>query len=311
MKKVLIVGYGSIGRRHRRVLEESGLARKIDVVSSRPHDGEEGLCRYPSLDALQEPEAYDYFIVANETSRHHETLRELGEAVKGKTILVEKPLFHRFLPAPKKGTNRIFVAYNLRFHPVIEALKREMEGERILYANVLAGQHLPDWRPERDYRKTYSASIAQGGGVLRDLSHELDYAAHLFGPLELFCAVNDKVSELEIESDDLFAAVGRGAEGAVVCLTMDYLSRKPMRRIVVHTNGATYEADLIASTLEVTEEEGRSRTLHFPCGRDETYEKMHKALLEKEGEGVCTLEEGLATLEIIERYGYHAAKGER
>ncbi|WP_456452327.1 Gfo/Idh/MocA family protein [Hydrogenimonas sp.] len=307
--KALVIGYGSIGRRHAGLLRAEGLAERVDAVTSQKS------CdlprRFGTLEEIERPQEYDYFVVANETARHHETLAWLLARVRGKRILVEKPLFHRPQAPVETGDNRVFVAYNLRFHPVIEALKSSLEGQKVLHANILAGQYLPTWRPGRDYRDTYSASVERGGGVLRDLSHELDYAAALFGRLELLAAIDEKVSSLPIDADDLFTALGRTDRGVVVNLTMDYLSKKPMRRIVVQTEKATLEADLIASTLEVTDEKGDRSLRRFPCERNETYARMHRAVLEEGGRGACNLEEGLAVVELIERFGRYANEREK
>src|SRR2546421_323520 len=81
-------------------------------------------------------------------------------------------------------------------------LARRLEGEAIVSAEVRTASWLPGWRPGRDYRATYSASRALGGGVLRDMSHELDYPSWLFGPWRRLTALGGHLSPLEIESDD-------------------------------------------------------------------------------------------------------------
>ncbi len=74
---------------------------------------------------------FDLFIIANITTEHFNTLKALNELVKDKIILVEKPLFEKSQNFTS-SKNHIYVAYLLRFHPVIVALKRLLKGEKFI-----------------------------------------------------------------------------------------------------------------------------------------------------------------------------------
>ncbi len=187
----------------------------------------------------------------------------------------------------------------------MEALLKE---ENILYAGIMAGQYLPTWRPGRDYREAYSASVDQGGGVLRDLSHELDYTLMLFGEIITITAFDEKVSSLAIDADDLFTAIGRTSKGTVINLTLDYISKHPLRRMIVHSDRLTVEADLVDSTMRFWDETGNGRTVKEPIERNHTYRKMHEALLRQNGNRVCTLSEALTTMKLIDRTSHYNRK---
>jgi len=109
------------------------------------------------------------------TCNHYNSFMELNESGYSGKLLIEKPVFLEPCPIPQSGFEKVFVAYNLRFHPVIQKLHEFVKGKEVYSIQAYVGQYLPDWRPGTDYSKCYSASKAQGGGVLRDLSHELDY----------------------------------------------------------------------------------------------------------------------------------------
>jgi predicted dehydrogenase len=64
------------------------------------------------------------------------------------------------------------------------------------------GQYLPSWRPNIDYRKSVSAQNVLGGGVLLELSHELDYLGWIFGEVEWVRATLSRQSNLEIDVED-------------------------------------------------------------------------------------------------------------
>ena len=174
--KTLVIGYGSIGSRHYRLLSELG----CDVRVLSKHNLGMKNCFFDLSQALSwEPE---YIIIANETAKHYQTLQSLfNNQYKNGIILVEKPLFNQLEVLPKVQLSHVFVAYNLRFHPILQEIKKAIQTEKIISAQIYVGQYLPEWRPDKDYRKSYSAEKALGGGVLRDLSHELDYMNWFFG----------------------------------------------------------------------------------------------------------------------------------
>ena len=194
----LVIGYGSIGQRHTRLLEELG--HQVAVVSRR-HVNHSPL--YTNLEQGLVKWQPDYVIVANRTSEHHKTLEVLAQVKFGGLVLIEKPLFDKYTKIPQNNFSQIAVAYNLRFHPLLQELKQIVDSaSKILTVNVYVGSYLPDWRSQIDYRTSYSASKQSGGGVLRDLSHELDYTLWIFGDWQRLTAIGGKMSQLDIDSDD-------------------------------------------------------------------------------------------------------------
>lgn len=296
---ILIVGLGSIGLRHRRVLRALYPSARIEVVSR--HSLIEDDVIAPSMADVKELGSYDYFVVSGETHSHWEQLAYLDSSVVGKKIFVEKPLLVAEGDSEIGRRNAIHVGYNLRYHPVITSLRTFLESRTVLSARVEAGQYLPRWRPGRDYRGSYSSSSERGGGVLLDLSHELDYSAWLFGELGALRAINRKVSGLEIDSDDLLELVGLTARGSVLSLGVDYLSRIPYRRLRVQCEDSTVFADLIASRIDYAVEDEPPRSVVLDAGdRDATYASMHADILDSGGALACTVREARALTRTIE-----------
>ena len=298
--KVLLIGYGSIGKRHFDILSDFDEVDSINVVTKQNIDN---VKTFKSLKDIEDINVYDYFIIANETSKHYEQLDYVCKYTTNKNILVEKPLFDKEYTL-ESCDNNVFVAYNLRFHPLLQKLKEILKDEDVYYANVLAGQYLPTWRPDQDYRESYSAKLSQGGGVLRDLSHELDYINWLFGDMTIISSINTKISDLEIESDDIFTALGKTDKGTLINVTMDYISKMPLRKIMIHTKTKTIEANIVTNTINIFNRDGIENSIVLDkLHRDYTYTNMHKAIINNDFQNVCNLKEGLQTVDIIEKNG--------
>lgn len=293
---ILIIGFGSIGKRHFEILNEFENINNIDIVTKQTM---KNIKTFQKLENIDDLNLYDYFIISSETIKHYEQLKYICSKVANKKILVEKPLYDKNHD-DINSNNKIFTAYNLRFHPVLQELSTLLEDEKIYYANIMCGQYLPTWRLEQDYRDLYSAKLEEGGGVLRDLSHELDYATWLFGDIEKIEAINTKISDLEINSDDIFTAIAISNQKIIINLTVDYISKTPIRRIIIHTKEKTIEADVIKNSISIYSKNGTSKKIEIETvDRNHTYANMHKNIINDEFEMLCSFTNGKKIVDII------------
>lgn len=293
MAVILVIGYGSIGSRHARIALELG--HTVHVVSRR---GEvNGLPCHADIETAISSRAFDAALVATETGRHEQDIASLARGDFTGRVLVEKPLAAseaKALQTPEEMRERIFVAYNLRHHPVIRELRAQLAHERVLNVSCHVGQDLSQWRSGRAIGDTYSSRRDGGGGVLRDLSHELDYMVWLFGPWASVAATGGKIGDLPGDADDCWAVSIRFANGAVGSVGLDYFCRRPIRRLVVNTDRQTIEADLISASLTA------AGTRNWDVARDDTYRAQLEALLAPTPPSVlCSFEDGLATTRLI------------
>ncbi len=298
--KSLVVGYGSIGSRHARLLGECGCS--VAIVSSREINHEN---RYTTIEKALEVIQPDYVVVANKTNEHYKSLVELAENNFRGIVLVEKPLFDKVRDIPSNNFKKIFVAYNLRFHPLIQKLYEILKTEKIISAHAYVGQYLPNWRPDKDYKESYSAKKSFGGGVLRDLSHELDYINWLFGSWKSLVAIGGKYSHLEIDSDDLFSVIMTSSKCPVITLQLNYLDRLTRRELLVNTDKHTIKADFINCTLTVDEQVER-----IPIERDFTYRAQHQAIMNETLDYVCSARNGMEVMKMIKVIEQSAKKRE-
>lgn len=292
--RAIVIGYGSIGKRHTRILSELGLS--VCVVSSRKIERVE---RYGDVKKAIEIEKPHYIVVANSTHKHINTIKKISSSSFNGKVLVEKPLVHEDLKLPDSIPSDTFVAYNMRFHPLLQKLRDRIRGASIVSAHVYAGQYMPDWRPNRDYRKSYSAKKEKGGGVIRDLSHELDYVNWLFGGWKNVASMGGQFSHLEIDSDDVYGVLVSTERCPVVSLQVNYVDRKNQRVIIVNTESKTFKVDLVRNTFSADGETKNESEFDI----DITYEREHIAIAKDRDEykkDMCTLGEGKRVVKMID-----------
>ncbi|NQY81921.1 MAG: Gfo/Idh/MocA family oxidoreductase [Alphaproteobacteria bacterium] len=294
----LVVGFGSMGKRHSRLLSEIS---KVGVVSSRTIDFP---TTYSSLEQGLNDLNPDYVVVANNSSDHGNTIRQLSRLGFSKRVLVEKPIVSDSdLGSFAHNFEKLFVGYNLRFHPLILKLRDALLGETICSVHSYVGQYLPLWRPERDYRLSYSANPCLGGGVLLDLSHDLDYLLWILGGWISATGRGGKYSELDILSEDAFTLLLDTPKCPVVAVHLNYLDRITHREIIVNTSKNSIKVDLIGGTMQINDSIEQVIT-----DRDETYRNMHIDALANEPSICCKENEGVNVVELIRKLRVAAAK---
>ena len=287
----LIIGYGSIGSRHARILKEMG--HEVHVVSKRNADK---LLTYKTIEEALDNNDFSYVIISNETSEHYNSFVRVNELGYSGILLIEKPVFSEYYPLPQESFKNVFVGYNLRFHPVFLKLRKLLQDREIYSIQTYVGQYLPDWRPETDYTKCYSAFKTRGGGVLRDLSHELDYLNVLTGGWKCLTARGGTFGDLNINSDDVFCVFMETKRCPIVVVQMNYLDRRARREILINYKGGSLKADIVANTLKIN-----NGYKHYDIEKNYTYIKQHQAILDGVTGMACTLSEGLDTLALIQQ----------
>jgi predicted dehydrogenase len=311
-ERALVVGAGSIGLRHHRVLEALGLA--VDLVSRRPASAATADLRtHSDLRAAIRSVRPSYVVIANETAAHLDALSVLGEEGFAGTVLVEKP----FLAAPAHVILAELpfcasaVGYQLRFHPLVSAVRDSLEGAEILTLGAAVGQHLAIWRPGRAMADTSSARLEDGGGVLRDLSHELDLVLWLAGGWKRVCALGGRSGALgpAVMTDDRWGILLEQESGAVTTIQIDALDHVGRRSLSVVAVDRSIAADLLTGSIVYggSDEERRDR---FTVDRDEVFSDMHRTLLGgAPDERLCSLAEGMAVVELIDAVERSVATG--
>jgi predicted dehydrogenase len=240
--RFLIVGAGSIGSRHARNLTDLGHQTIVWDSDAGTRDCARRGLRTDVAESLDQglQGRPDAVLVCTPPSTHVAVARQAIES--GCHVFVEKPVAHlsdevpALLDTAKRAGRLLAVGYNLRFLPSLRRVKALLDAGRIGQvhsASATFGFYLPAWRAGQAYEKKYAVSAAQGGGVLLDAIHELDYLGWLFGEAAEVCCAASHVSALAGDSEDLAEATVRFASGVVAQVHLDYLRRAYRRDLEI------------------------------------------------------------------------------
>jgi predicted dehydrogenase len=280
---VLIIGLGSIAIKHIAALRK--IEPSVCIFALRSSQITNSLIDVQnvfSLDLL--PVKPDFVIISNPTSLHEETIKQCLSLQC--PLFIEKPVLSdttntEILSEEFRHKKVItYVACNMRFHPSLIFLKDYLLASqpRINEVSVYCGSFLPEWRPSRDFRLSYSVKPEMGGGAHLDLVHELDYCYWLFGTPQKINACKTNVSSLNIEAVDA-AYYQLMYPDFVANISLNYFRRDARRDIEIVTEDDTLFVDLLANKITAKK---RGTLLHetsFQIG--DTYEKQMRYFISK------------------------------
>ena len=315
MRRVLVIGAGSIGERHIRCMLATGRAR-VSVCELRAPVREAVTQRYGLEKAFASfdealAEKWDAAVVATPAPLHVPIALRLAEV--GTHLLIEKPL-STSLEGVADLVKRVedsgltaAVGYVLRAHPSLAAMRAAVAGGqfgRPLALVVVAGQDFAGYRPA--YRDIYYADRRQGGGAIQDaITHYFDAGAWLLGPMERVAVDAAHMSLEGVEVEDTVHAIARHAGVPASYAMNQYQAPDELSITVVCEEG----------TARFEYHERRWRWKHPPdgpggkqawhdepveiAGRDDWFIRQEQAFLDAcEGRSppLCSLREGIETL---------------
>ena len=252
--KVLIIGLGSIALKHIKALQE--LYPSVVIYALRrkgePFKEIRGVIEVFDIDEIA-METLSFILISNPTSVHYDTIQKVIRYKK--PLFIEKPLFEALSKEANDLVTEVerqgiltYVACNLRFLESIVKIKELLVGKRVNEVNVYCGSYLPDWRPNVDFRKVYSANKEMGGGVHIDLIHELDYVYWLFGAPTRTQSFFSNKSSLNITAYD-YANYLWEYDDFSVSVVLNYYRRDSKRTLEVLTEEGTFLVDLLKNII--------------------------------------------------------------
>ncbi len=312
--KFLIAGYGSIGRRHLRNLRELG---ENDIVLLRSHHStlpDDEIKDVPVETDIAAALAHrpDGVIIANPTALHLDAAIPAAEA--GCAIFMEKPVSDSFERLPelrdalKHNGGRFQMGFQFRFHPGLQKMKELLDAGTIgrpYSFRAEWGEYLPGWHPWEDYRRTYAARKDLGGGVLLTLSHPLDYLRWLFGEPKWIWGINGRISDLEVETDDIAEIGLQMANGLVGNVHLDYYSQPARNGLEVIGSEGKLRCNNLDGIVTLRTADGKSEQFSPEPAYDRNdmfLNEMRRFIAVTAGtaEPSCTLDDGIAVQRMVE-----------
>ena len=176
-----------------------------------------------------------------------------------------------------------------------------MEFKKICFVEAESSSYLPSRRKDLDYTKNYSAFSNRGGGVLLYMSHEIDYINWLFKDFKISKIYQNKISNLNISSDDIALIFGRIRNNTLVKIKLTYFNKLAKRHLIIClSDGSQIYLDLLNSVIKLFTK-NKKRTFRFEkYSQYKTTEYMYSEILKNNFKDVCSLKEGLHLLRQVE-----------
>jgi predicted dehydrogenase len=231
--KALVLGCGSIGVRHIQHLRQLGI-EGVEAADPSPQARDRAKTKLGlTVDASPEEALHrrpDVVLVCTPAATHVPMALKALQA--GAHVFVEKPLSTTLegieaLVQQVQSDGRIFqVGYQLRYHPAMKRTQQILQSGRlgkILTAHAEFGLYLDRWWPGRDYRDSYMATDAVSGGLVLDVSHEIDLMIWFLGSVKEVFAFGGKLSDLQMHGPDAVKILMRMENRAIASVHMDCL----------------------------------------------------------------------------------------
>ena len=322
LNRLAIIGLGSIGRRHLRLISE--IRPDIEIIAVRSGYGD--VCNeeqiiaktvYSVSDAIKE--GVQAAIISSPATLHLKQSLELAK--NGIHLLIEKPISHtsdrvkELLKIVNENRITIMVGYVLRYDLGAIKFKNWLDNKikgKILHARIECGSYLPDWRPDQDYRKTVSALSELGGGVLLELSHEVDYLYWFFGkPKDVQAQIRNS-GTLDINVEDQVDLLMTSEQGYCISVQIDFNRRHVERKCKVLTTEGELIWDAVKQNVTWKGVNKEQFKYEYNNERNSIYRKQLEVFfdcIENDNDPIVTVKDGFNVISLIDAVRNSSEKG--
>jgi len=313
--KFLIVGFGSIGRRHFQNLLTLGEKDIVLLRSLKSTINTDELKDFLVVNQLEEALSLkpDAVILANPTALHLDVA--IPAAKSGCHLFFEKPIsdsmkgIDTLFDAVRVGGGKAVIGFQFRFHPGLKKIKMLIENNEIgeiISARAHWGEYLPGWHPWEDHRKSYSAKKELGGGVILTLSHPIDYLNWMLGPVSTVWGHHRQINHLEIEVE-ASAEIGLVFKsGAFASIHLNYIQSPGRHDLEIIGDQGTIRwdnSDGIAHIFRTKTQMWESYNPPVNFERNDLFLAEMKHFIDvvkKDVQPICTLEDGVEVQKIVD-----------
>tara|TARA_B100000401_G_scaffold435244_1_gene376679 strand:+ start:2233 stop:3225 length:993 start_codon:yes stop_codon:yes gene_type:complete len=314
--KFLIIGLGSIGKRHIRNLISlkinprniTGFDPRKDRVKEVKAYGIESFIS--SLNKIKENE-FDGAFICSPTSLHIKQAILLAK--KNINLFIEKPLdskisnVNKLIKIQKQKKIKILITYPFRFSDhgnfFKKLVKNNILGKPIYFKGEFS-EYLPDWHPYEKYNSFYMAKKSMGGGSILDQSHILDMAHYVFGDFsKVINCFNAKISKLKVNSDDIADIVLHTKNGVYGTIHQDMFGREHKKYMDVYCEKGNIQWNVYDCSVTVYNAINKKYKKHkFKIDHNHMYINQTKHIfdiIKKNIKPRISLSDGLHTLNTI------------
>lgn len=237
-KKILFIGLGSMGRRRARLTKRFFPSVALAGVDSR-EDRRAHFAReydaavFRSLDEAIKSFAPGAAAVCTSPEQHGElVLRLMREGIPTFSELdLVDDCYDEIISIEERGVPVAFLSSTMLFRSENRWIMQHhaMTGERKHYSYHV-GQYLPDWHPWEKYEEFF-VGASRTNAIREILCIELPWLLCTFGDIAEYRCQWGKTSSLSLPYPDTCQLLFRHASGAMGALTIDCVSRKPVRNL--------------------------------------------------------------------------------
>jgi len=325
-KHILILGTGSVGKRHASNLSSLGCTIScMDPRADRLEEVKQEIDVVGTYISIEETFSdssmkFDGVVVASPPVYHVD--QSIAALEREIPVLLEKPVSPDEASARRlrEVVNNIgipmLLGYTWRWWPPL-AKVRELLNQGVIgklrYVQFMMSAHLADWHPWENYRDFFMASKALGGGALLDESHWVDLMLWLLGdPKSLYTKV-DKISDLKIDTDDNVDMVITYKDGLNVTIHLDIYGRPHEKYIRFIGEEGTILWTAEPNRVAVGKEWSQTwENYEFDCERNDMFMAVGKEFIDIiDGAEVktCCINDGVRVLSLIDAARQSSAEG--
>lgn len=309
-EKLLVLGPGSIGLKHIKAARKINPFLEIGVFRTRLKKIYQK-SDFLEFQNIQEAISWkpDLIIVATPANMHFSNTKEL--ITLGIPIILEKPIGHKkdsiedWLNLEKKRISNILVGYQLRFDPSYKLIKDSIsEGilGKIFSAHFFCGSWLPNWR-KKDYRDSVSVSNDLGGGIVAELSHELDLCLSLLGQIDLIFCSKSNSNLLDIQCEDNLHLMAKSQNCSKIVIDLDFCTFSERRFLLIRGNEGELFWDITKDKLIKKDKKGEHVLWQGNNNTELRLENQIKDIINNSKvykSSGCSLKEGISVLEFMQ-----------
>lgn len=244
--KLLVVGYGSMGRRRIRLYKQIDKYAQFICVDSNPERikqiREDGHIAYVDLnEAIKEKP--DYAFVSTSPLSHAAIIPVL---LKNKIntfteINLSSKNYDQMITLANENNVKLFLSSTMIYKKQIQKIKElvQKEAQPLTYIYHI-GQYLPDWHPWESYRDFFIGK-KESNGCREIYAIQLPWIIDTFGEIEHLSKISQKSTKLEIDFDDSYITTFEHKNGSKGVFVVDVVSRV-----------ATTYLEIIGENLHIT-----------------------------------------------------------